>query len=163
MKIHMVLTENERNIIALKNNLKPTEFSKLVTNILIHKLRGETLIMPISFEVDIEASRTDVRITIDDSVANAFIKKFELKKGNISTAVKIEIDKFIRKNLRKPQHEYITLTYVKKILDSADDFITHQNNKTTKNPNKHIGINNALQDSRKWIIKQLNKAKIESR
>ena len=66
MKFHLVLTKNDADIIAFKKSVSYKEFNESVIKILIKAVRGKVADIPMSFEIDRNATEMHTKIEIDD-------------------------------------------------------------------------------------------------
>ncbi len=99
MKLHVVLTKTDADILAFKNSLPKGEWSKTVAIILNAALKGEVATMPMNFKFEPIRENVHTKISLPDELIKKCRKKLGAEKGNLTTVIKAEIKKCIRKNL----------------------------------------------------------------
>ena len=99
MKLHIVLTKNDGDILAFKKSLPKGEWSKTVAIILNAALKGEVATLPMNFKFEQIRENVHTKISLPDELLRKCHKKLSCKKGTVSTVIKAEIRKCIRKNL----------------------------------------------------------------
>ncbi len=99
MKLHIVLNKTDADILAFKNSLPKGEWSKTVAIILNAALKGEVATMPINFKFEPIRENVHTKISLPDEFVKKCRKKLGAEKGNLTTVIKAEIKKCIRKNL----------------------------------------------------------------
>ncbi len=99
MKLHIVLTKMDADILAFKNSLPKGQWSKTVAIILNAALKGEVATMPMNFKFEPIRENVHTKISLPDELVKKCRKKLGAEKGNLTTVIKAEIKKCIRKNL----------------------------------------------------------------
>ncbi len=99
MKLHIVLTKKDADILAFKNSLPKGQWSKTVAIILNAALKGEVATMPMNFKFEPIRENVHTKISLPDEIIKKCRKKLGSEKGNLTTVIKAEIKKCIRKNL----------------------------------------------------------------
>ena len=99
MKLHIVLTKSDRDILAFKKSLPKGEWSKTVAIILNAALKGEVATLPMNFKLEPIRENVHTKISLPDELLLKCHKKLGCKKGILTTVIKAEIRKCIRKNL----------------------------------------------------------------
>ncbi len=99
MKLHVVLTKKDADILAFKNSLPKGEWSKTVAIILNNALKGEVATLPMKFRIEPIRENVHAKISLPDELLRKCRKKLGCEKGTLTTVIKAEIRKCIRKNL----------------------------------------------------------------
>lgn len=99
MKLHVVITKTDTDILAFKNSLPKGEWSKAVVLILNAALKGEVATLPMNFKFEPIRENVHTKISLPDELVKKCRKKLGAEKGNLTTVIKAEIKKCIRKNL----------------------------------------------------------------
>ncbi len=99
MKLHVVLTKKDADILAFNNFLPKGEWSKTVAIILNAALKGEVATLPMNFKFEQTRENVHTKISLPDELVKKCRKKLGAEKGNLTTVIKAEIKKCIRKNL----------------------------------------------------------------
>ena len=99
MKLHVVLTKNDGDILAFKKSLPKGEWSKTVAIILNAALKGEVATLPMNFKFEQIRENVHTKISLPDELLRKCRKKLGCEKGSLTTVIKAEIRKCIRKNL----------------------------------------------------------------
>lgn len=115
-KYHVVLTKNEPELIAFKKSLPQGHLSKTVEIIMIESLKDEVATIPMNFKVVPVIKDVHTKISLPEELVQKFCKKFGCQKGNLTSYIKREVEKCIRKNLNfKPtsrlEAEFIKSAY----------------------------------------------------
>ncbi len=97
MKLHVVLTKKDADILAFKNSLPKGEWSKHVKIILTAALKGEVADLPMNFGIKSIEENIDTKISLPEAVIEKCYKKFGCEKGKLTTVIKAEVRKCIRK------------------------------------------------------------------
>ena len=118
-KYHVVLTPDEPEIIAFKNSLPQGNFSKLVVIIMTESLKDEIAEIPMDFEIEPVIEDVHTKITLPEELVQKFYKKFRCKKGNLTSFIKREVKKCIRKNLEIEPDKYFSSTDVNVVFDQV--------------------------------------------
>lgn len=100
MKIRIDLTKKDADIAAFKKSLPKGEWSKNVVQIMNAAMRDRVADIPMQFTIEALDEKIPTKISLPEKLAERFCEKFECKKGNFSTGIKIQIRKCIRKNLK---------------------------------------------------------------
>ena len=127
-KYHVVLTPNEPEIIAFKKSLPQGELSKTVATIMTESLKDKVATIPMSFEIEPVIEDVHTKISLTEELVQKFCKKFGCKKGNITTAIKSEIQKCIRKNLSLEPDKYFSSAKVKAIFGQVTNRVAEKKN-----------------------------------
>lgn len=127
-KYHIVLTPNEPEIIAFKKSLPQGELSKTVVTIMTESLRDKVVTIPMSFEIEPVTKDVHTKISLPEELVQKFCKKFGCKKGNLTTVIKTEIKKCIRKNLSLEPDIYFSSARVKSIFGQVINRVTEKEN-----------------------------------
>ncbi len=99
MKLHIVLTKSDADILAFKNSLPKGEWSKTVAIILNAALKGDVATLPMNFKFEPIRENVHTKISLPDKLIKKCRKKLGGEKGSLTTVIKAEIKKCIRKNL----------------------------------------------------------------
>ena len=118
-KYHVVLTPDEPEIIALKKSLPQGNFSKLVVIIMSESLKDEVAEIPMDFKIEPVIEDVHTKISLPQELVQKFCKKFGCQKGNLTSFIKREVKKCIRKNLEIEPDKYFSSTDVKAIFDQV--------------------------------------------
>ena len=118
-KYHVVLTPNEPEIIAFKKSLPQGIFSKLVVIIMTESLKDEVAEIPMDFKIEPVIEEVHTKITLPEEMVQKFCKKFGCQKGKLTSFIKREVKKCIRKNLEIEPDKYFSSTDVKAIFDQV--------------------------------------------
>ena len=127
-KYHVVLTPDEPEIIAFKKSLPQGELSKTVATIMTESLKNEVAAIPMNFEIEPVIEDVHTKISLTEELVQKFCKKFGCKKGNLTTAIKSEIKKCIRKNLSLEPDRYFSSAKVKAIFSQVNNRVTEKKN-----------------------------------
>ena len=118
-KYHVVLTPNEPEIIAFKKSLSQGNFSKLVVIIMTESLKDEVAEIPMDFKIEPVIEDVHTKISLPEELVQKFCKKFGCQKGNLTSFIKREVKKCIRKNLEIEPDKYFSSTDVKVVFDQV--------------------------------------------
>lgn len=99
MKLHVVLTKNDGDILAFKKSLPKGQWSKTVAIILNYALKGEVATLPMNFKFEKIRENVHIKISLPDELLRKCHKKLGCERGSLTTVIKAEIRKCIRKNL----------------------------------------------------------------
>ena len=127
-KYHIVLTPDEPEIIALKKSLPQGELSKTVATIMTESLKDKVATIPMNFEIEPVIEDVHTKISLPEDLAHKFCKKFGCKKGNLTTAIKLEIKKCIKKNLNPQPDKYFSSAKVKAIFGQVTNRVAEKKN-----------------------------------
>ena len=127
-KYHVVLTPDEPEIIAFKKSLPQGELSKTVAIIMNESLKDKVATIPMSFEIEPVVEDVHTKISLPEDLVQGFCKKFGCKKGNLTTAIKSEIKKCIKKNLNPQPDRYFSSAKVKAIFGQVTNRVTEKKN-----------------------------------
>lgn len=127
-KYHIVLTTNEPEIIAFKKSLPQGELSKTVATIMTESLKDKVATIPMSFEIEPVIQDVHTKISLTEELVQKFCKKFGCKKGNLTSAIKSEIKKCIRKNLSFEPDKYFSSAKVKAIFGQVTNRVAEKKN-----------------------------------
>ena len=118
-KCHVVLTPDEPEIIAFKKSLPQGNFSKLVVIIMTESLNDEVAEIPMDFKIEPVIEDVHTKISLPEEMVQKFCKKFGCQKGNLTSFIKREVKKCIRKNLEIEPDKYFSSTDVKTVFDQV--------------------------------------------
>ena len=127
-KYHVVLTPDEPEIIAFKKSLTQGELSKTVAIIMSESLKDKVATIPMNFEIEPVIEDVHTKISLPEDLVQKFCKKFGCKKGNLTTAIKTEVKKCIRKNLSLEADRYFSSAKVKAIFGQVTNRVTEKKN-----------------------------------
>ena len=127
-KYHIVLTPNEPEIIAFKKSLPQGQLSDTVVTIMTESLKNEVATIPMNFEIEPVIEDVHTKISLPEDLVQRFCKKFGCKKGNLTTAIKLEIKKCIRKNLLFEPDRYFSSIKVKSIFGQVTNRVAEKKN-----------------------------------
>ena len=125
-KYHVVLTPNEPEIIAFKKSLPQGNFSKLVVIIMTESLKDEVAEIPMDFKIEPVIKDVHTKITLTEELVQKFCKKFGCQKGNLTSFIKREVKKCIRKNLEIEPDKYFSSTDVKAVFDQIKNHVNEK-------------------------------------
>ena len=125
-KYHVVLTPDEPEIIAFKKSLPQGELSKTIATIMTESLKNEVATIPMNFEIEPVIEDVHTKISLPEELVQKFCKKFGCKKGNLTTAIKSEIQKCIRKNLSFEPDKYFSSAKVNSIFGQVINRVTEK-------------------------------------
>ena len=118
-KYHVVLTPDEPEIIAFKKSLPQGNFSKLVVIIMTESLNDEVAEIPMDFKIEPVIEDVHTKISLPEEMVQKFCKKFGCQKGNLTSFIKREVKKCIRKNLEIEPDKYFSSTDVNAVFDQV--------------------------------------------
>ena len=127
-KYHVVLTTDEPEIIAFKKSLPQGALSKTVAIIMNESLKDKVATIPMSFEIEPVIQDVHTKLSLLEDLVQKFCKKFGCKKGNLTTAIKSEIKKCIRKNLSLEPDIYFSSARVKAIFGQVANSVAEKRN-----------------------------------
>ena len=127
-KYHIVLTPDEPEIIALKKSLPQGELSKTVATIMTESLKDKVATIPMNFEIEPVTKDVHTKMSLPEELVQRFCKKFGCKKGNLTTAIKSEIKKCIRKNLSFEPDRYFSSAKVNSIFGQVINRVSQKKN-----------------------------------
>lgn len=127
-KYHVVLTPDEPEIIAFKKSLPQGELSKTVAIIMSESLKDKVATVPMNFEIEPVIEDVHTKISPPEELVQRFCKKFGCQKGNLTTAIKLEIKKCIRKNLSLEPDRYFSSAKVKSIFGQVTNRVSQKKN-----------------------------------
>ena len=125
-KYHVVLTPNEPEIIAFKKSLPQGIFSKLVVIIMTESLKDEVAEIFMNFKIEPVIEDVHTKISLPEELVQKFSKKFGCKKGNLTSYIKREVKKCIRKNLEIEPDKYFSSTDVKAVFDQVKNRVNEK-------------------------------------
>ncbi len=99
MMLNILLTKKDADIIAFKKSLGAESWSKAVDNILSAALRERIAEVPMDFVILPIEKSVQAKIYLPDKLVAKFSERFGCGKGNLTTHIKNEIRRCIRKNL----------------------------------------------------------------
>lgn len=127
-KYHIVLTPDEPEIIAFKESLPQGKLSRTVAIIMTESLKDKVVTIPMNFEIEPVIEDVHTKISLPEDLVQRFCKKFGCKKGNLTTAIKSEIKKCIRKNLSLEPDKYFSSARVKAIFSQVTNRVAAKKN-----------------------------------
>lgn len=161
MKIHLVLTKADADIICLKKSLPKGKFNELVIKILRHATKGNVLNCHMDFKIDGSVQELHTKIDLPQDLIAQCFEKLGFEKNKFTTGVKAEIRKCIRKNLTVPTTERIPLSAIKNIVDENFAFIKRREQQLADHPNKDALLFSSYEKLIQHIISDLESAKKE--
>ncbi len=161
MKLHVVLTKKDADILAFKNSLPKGEWSKHVEIILTAALKGEVADLPMNFGIKSIEENVDTKISLSEAVIEKCYKKLGCKKGTLTTVIKAEVRKCIRKNLLLYKIGSFSYTDLNRLFEQmlcrVDENISKLD--SAKQKNKHI--HQKQHDAMNGLISRLKKIMYE--
>ena len=127
-KYHIVLTPDEPEIIAFKKSLPQGELSRTVAIIMTESLKDKVATIPMSFEIEPVIEDVHTKISLPEDLVQRFCNKLGCKKGNLTTAIKSEIKKCIRKNLSFEPDRYFSSARVKARFGQVTNRVAEKKN-----------------------------------
>lgn len=118
-KLRMSLTKKDADIAAFKKSLPEGEWSKNVELILSAAVRDRVADIPMLFTVEAPDEKEDTKVSLSPKLLDRFCEKFGYEKGRVSTGVKAEIRKCIRKNLKISSVKRFSSAEIKAAFDNA--------------------------------------------
>ena len=115
-KFHIVLTPDEPEKIAFKKSLPQGNFSKLVVIIMTESLNDEVAEIPMDFKIEPVIEDVHTKISLPEEMVQKFCEKFGCQKGNLTSFIKREVKKCIRKNLEIEPDKYFSSTDVNAVF-----------------------------------------------
>lgn len=112
-KYHVVLTQNEPEIIAFKKSLPLGAFSNTVVKIMTESLKDEVATISMNFKIRPVIKDMHTKISLNDDLVKKFCKKFGCQKGNLTSYIKREVKKCIQKNLDFKPSDRLEAEFVK--------------------------------------------------
>ena len=158
MKIHLVLTKADADIICLKKSLPKGKFNELVIKILRHATKGNILNCPMDFKIDGSINELHTKIDLPQDLISQCFEKLGFEKNKFTTSVKAEIRKCIRKNLKVPTVERIPLSAIKNIVDENLAFIKESEQRLANHSSKDAMLFSSYQRLIPNIIGDLERA-----
>ncbi len=120
MEFHIILTEQDADIICFKRSLPKGKFNETVIKIMRAAVRNKIAVMPMSFKIDRSVTKLNTKINLPEDLIQKCYEKLGFKKGCFTTGVKAEIKKCIRKNL-VTKKERLSIEEVKKLFEAATE------------------------------------------
>ena len=127
-KYHVVLTPDEPEIIAFKKSLPQGNFSKLVVIIMTESLNDEVAEIPMDFKIEPVIEDVHTKISLPEEMVQKFCEKFGCQKGNLTSFIKREVKKCIRKNLEIEPDKYFSSTDVNVVFDQVINRVNEKQN-----------------------------------
>lgn len=137
MKIHIVLTKADADIICLKKSLPRGKFNEFVIKVLRHAAKGSMLSLPMDFEIDGTVSELHTKIDLPEDLVRSCYENLGFEKNKFTTGVKNEIRKCISKNRKAPTVERIPLPTIRSIVDENFVHIRNKEQQLKTHPNKN--------------------------
>ena len=125
-KYHIVLTPDEPEIIAFKKSLPQGELSRTVAIIMTNSLGDQIATIPMNFEIEPVIEDVHTKISLPAELVQKFCEKFGCQKGNLTTAIKAEIKKCIRKNLSLEPDRYFSSAKVEAIFNQVKNRVNEK-------------------------------------
>ena len=165
MKLHIVLTKTDADILAFKNSLPKRQWRKTVAIILNAALKGNVATLPMNFKFEPIRENVHTKISLPDELVKKCRKKLSGEKGTLTTVIKAEIKKCIQKNLlafNVKRFSYTelrsmfeqTLRHVDEKMEGLDD--VKQRNKVVHQMH-HRAMRELIDELRKTTYKEVNK------
>ncbi len=139
--INILLTKMDADIIAFKKYLPNGEWSKTVSNILSAAMRDRICVMPMNFVIVPVESSLPTKLYLSDKQVARFCEKFGCSKGNVTTRIKAEIKRCIRKNLHTVK---ISSTDAKALFAKVNELVD-------ENEKRYDGVH----DKEKFVQKEV--------
>ena len=160
-KNYVVLTPDEPEIIAFKKSLPQGALSKTVAIIMTESLKDKVATIPMNFEIESVIEDVHTKISLPENLVQRFCKKFGCKKGNLTTAIKSEIKKCIRKNLSLEPDRYFSSAKVKAIFSQVTNRVAEKKNSLDSGNEKSRLIEkewlNSFYEMQKTVNEERNK------
>ena len=118
-KLRITLTKKDADIAAFKKSLPEGEWSKNVELILSAAMRDRVADIPMQFTVEALNEKEDTKVSLSTKLLDRFCEKFGYEKGRVSTGVKAEIRRCIRKNLKISSVKRFSSAEIKAAFDNA--------------------------------------------
>ena len=120
MKFHVILTKEDADIIAFKNFLPKGKFNENVIRILRHALKGEIPDEPMTFEIDVCASKAHTKVDLPEDLVLRCRERFGGRYG-FTTAIKAEIRKYIVFNRKETNDQRVEVDHLKSVFQAAEE------------------------------------------
>ena len=160
-KYHVVLTPDEPEIIAFKKSLPQGELSRTVSIIMTESLKDKVATIPMKFEIEPVIEDVHTKISLPEDLVQRFCKKFGCTKGNLTTAIKTEVKKCIRKNLSLEPDRYFSSAKVKSIFGQVTNRVAEKKNSLDTGSERSRLIEkewmNAFYEMKKRVNEERNK------
>ncbi len=118
MQFHIVLTEQDADIICFKRSLPKGKFNETVIKIMRATVRNKIAVMPMNFKIDRSVTKLNTKIDLPEDLIHKCYEKLGFKKGSFTTGVKAEIRRCIRKNL-VTKRERLSIAETQKLFEDA--------------------------------------------
>ena len=118
-KIHMSLIQKDADIAAFKKSLPKGAWSKDVEQILTAAMRDRVADIPMQFTVEALNEKEAAKVSLSDKLIDRFCEKFGHEKGRVTTGIKFEIRKCIRKNLKTSSVKRFSSAEITAAFDDA--------------------------------------------
>ena len=118
-KLRMSLTKKDADIAAFKKSLPEGTWSKTVELILSAAVRDRVADLPMQFTIEALNEKEETKVSLSPKLLDRFCEKFGYEKGRVSTGIKAEIRKCIRKNLKIPSVKRFSSAEIKAAFDTA--------------------------------------------
>ena len=82
-------------------------------------LKDEVAEIPMDFKIESVIKDVHTKISLPEELVQKFCKKFGCQKGNLTSYIKREVKKCIRKNLEIEPDKYFSSTDVKAVFDQV--------------------------------------------
>lgn len=125
MEFHIILTEQDADIICFKRSLPKGKFNETVIKIMRAAVRNKIAVMPMSFKIDRSVTKLNTKIDLPQDLVKKCYEKLGFKKGSFTTGVKAEIRRCIRKNL-VVKRERLSIEEVKKLFEAATEMMNNR-------------------------------------
>ena len=160
-KYHVVLTPDEPEIIAFKKSLPQGQLSDTVVTIMTESLKNEVATIPMNFEIEPVIEDVHTKISLPEDLVQKFCKKFGCKKGNLTTTIKSEVKKCIKKNLNPQPDRYFSSTKAKVIFGKVTNRVAEKKNSLDSGSERSRSIEkewlNAFYAMQKTVNEERNK------
>ncbi len=125
MQFHIVLTEQDADIICFKRSLPKGKFNETVIKIMRAAVRNKIAVMPMNFKIVRSVTKLNTKIDLPEDLIQKCYEKLGFKKGGFTTGVKAGIRKCIRKNL-VVKRERLSIAETQKLFEAATEMMNKQ-------------------------------------
>lgn len=163
MKIHLVLTKADADIICFKKSLPKGKFNEFVIKVLRHAAKGNVLSIPMDFEINGTVSELHTKIDLPEDLVRSCYENLGFEKNKFTTGVKKEIRKCISKNRKVPTVERIPLPTIRNIVDKHFLYLKNKEKQLETHPNKNALLFSSYKRMIQSVIANLKSVKRERR
>ena len=151
MKIHVVLTESDGDIIRFMRALPEGKFNETVIKILRSAVRRKVAELPIELD-DLPVTPKDTHIDLPEDLVRRCESELGFRRGKFTTGVKVEILRCIWHNYQAPPKRCIPVSEVAGAFEKAKEFIANQKQKTADAPDEDARMLNAYHFLTDWLV-----------